>query len=84
MLKPVESSYRKACSYNGFPMHRDLIAHFITVQAVVLSPICSHIAEHFWTLLGREGSVVDAGWPKVGGGLLSAFYTSLSSSAPRG
>jgi len=46
-------------------MHRDLIAHFITTQAIVLSPICPHLAEHVWGLLGQPGSVMDAAWPVV-------------------
>ena len=31
----------------------------------MLSPICPHVAEHIWRLLGREGSVLRAAWPKT-------------------
>ena len=29
----------------------------------VIAPFAPHIAEEFWSLLGHEGSVADAGWP---------------------
>lgn len=29
-------------------MHRDLIMKFIETQALILSPICPHVAEHIW------------------------------------
>ena len=29
----------------------------------LLGPIAPHLAEELWSLIGREPSVVDAGWP---------------------
>jgi leucyl-tRNA synthetase len=34
-------------------MHINLILRFIEVQALLLSPICPHVAEHVWKLLGK-------------------------------
>jgi len=36
-------------------MHCDLIFHFIECQALILSPICPHITEHIWKLIGKVG-----------------------------
>ena len=44
---------------------RRLVRQFIEWQTVVLSPICPHVAEHIWKLLGKKGSVLRAGWPKT-------------------
>lgn len=46
--------------------HRDLIVHYITVQAILLSPICPHICEHIWAMLGHKTSILSATWPEAG------------------
>lgn len=46
-------------------MHHDLVFTFIETQVVILSPICPHICEHIWTLLGKEDSVLDVRWPST-------------------
>lgn len=43
-----------------------LIIRFITVQALLLTPICPHVAEHVWSLIGRLDSTLNNRWPKVG------------------
>ncbi len=48
-------------------MRRDLVLRFIEWQVLVLSPICPHVAEHVWGLLGRSSeSVLRARWPSAG------------------
>jgi len=48
-------------------MNRKLLERFIEVQTIMLAPICPHVCEYIWTrLLGREGSVRHASWPKSG------------------
>jgi leucyl-tRNA synthetase len=37
-------------------MHRDLVFRFIEVQVLLLAPICPHICEHIWKLLGHVSS----------------------------
>ena len=34
-------------------MHSDLVFQFIENQALILSPICPHITEHIWRLIGK-------------------------------
>jgi leucyl-tRNA synthetase len=34
-------------------MHRDLVFRFIEVQVLLLAPICPHICEHIWKLIGH-------------------------------
>ncbi|KAF9947274.1 cytosolic leucyl tRNA synthetase [Modicella reniformis] len=59
--------YREACLLMEIPMNRDLIMRYIEVQALVMAPIVTHWAEHVWgKLLGKEGLVVNARWPKTG------------------
>ncbi|XP_059177006.1 leucine--tRNA ligase, cytoplasmic-like [Physella acuta] len=47
-------------------MHRDLVFRFIEVQALLMAPICPHIAEHIWGLLGKKESIMWALWPEAG------------------
>lgn len=63
-LQAVRDKYRELSYLEG--MHKDLIYRFIEVQALLMSPICPHVAEHVWGLLGKKESIVKAKWPKVG------------------
>ncbi|CAB4042966.1 leucine--tRNA ligase, cytoplasmic, partial [Paramuricea clavata] len=45
-------------------MHRDLVFRFIEVQVLLLAPICPHICEHIWKLIGHEKSIMYASWPQ--------------------
>jgi len=56
------SKYRELCTDR---MHIDLVIRFIHTQVIILSPICPHLSEHIWTLLGEPGSVLRAAWPSV-------------------
>ncbi|XP_048776266.2 leucine--tRNA ligase, cytoplasmic-like [Ostrea edulis] len=47
-------------------MHRDLIFRFIEVQTLMLSPICPHLCEHIWELLGKPRSIMHERWPVAG------------------
>lgn len=47
-------------------MHKDLVLEFIRRQALLMSPICPHVAEHVWALLGNKESILLAKWPTVG------------------
>ncbi|XP_064483377.1 leucine--tRNA ligase, cytoplasmic-like [Ornithodoros turicata] len=63
-FQAARDKYRELCGANG--MHRDLVFHFIEAQILILSPICPHICEHVWFLLGKEGSIMKARWPQTG------------------
>ena len=35
------------------------------MQAIILSPICPHVAEYVWTLIGAPGTILKTKWPVV-------------------
>ena len=47
-------------------MSKSLVMRYVEVQAIMLSPICPHVCEHVWSLLGKEGSILNAAWPVAG------------------
>lgn len=47
-------------------MHKELILRFIEVQTLMLSPICPHICEYIWELLGKPRSIMHEKWPVAG------------------
>ncbi|XP_032388845.1 leucine--tRNA ligase, cytoplasmic [Etheostoma spectabile] len=47
-------------------MHRDLVFQFIERQTLLLAPICPHLCEHTWGLLGKTSLLMKASWPVVG------------------
>uniref|UniRef100_A0A1A7YTQ2 Leucine--tRNA ligase, cytoplasmic n=1 Tax=Iconisemion striatum TaxID=60296 RepID=A0A1A7YTQ2_9TELE len=47
-------------------MHRDLVFQFIERQTLLLAPICPHLCEYTWSLLGKAGSLMKASWPVAG------------------
>lgn len=47
-------------------MRDDLVFRFIEVQALILSPICPHIGEQIWQIIGKDGLIVNAKWPDAG------------------
>ncbi|CAG9765535.1 unnamed protein product [Ceutorhynchus assimilis] len=63
-LQAARDKYRELCLLEG--MHQDLILKFIEIQALILSPICPHVSEKVWQLLGNESSILKAHWPTVG------------------
>lgn len=55
-LQAARDKYRElTASEDG--MHVDLIFKFIELQALLLSPICPHVAEHIWQLLENVSDV---------------------------
>ncbi|KAK1788006.1 hypothetical protein P4O66_016482, partial [Electrophorus voltai] len=47
-------------------MHRDLVFQFIEKQTLLLAPICPHLCEYTWALLGKSDSLMKASWPVAG------------------
>ncbi|KAG5284752.1 hypothetical protein AALO_G00030090 [Alosa alosa] len=47
-------------------MHRDLVFQFIERQTLLLAPICPHLCEYTWSLLGKTTSLMKASWPVAG------------------
>lgn len=52
-LQAARDKYREL-SLEG--MNRSLVLKFIQIQALLLSPICPHVSEHVWSLLGNVSS----------------------------
>lgn len=49
-LQAARDKYREL-SLDG--MCRNIVFRFIEVQALLLSPICPHVSEYVWSLLGK-------------------------------
>jgi leucyl-tRNA synthetase len=65
-LQGSRDDYRDMMKLTGKGPHRDVVMHYIRVQYVVLAPICPHICEHVWKLIGRKGSLMaDGRWPEA-------------------
>uniref|UniRef100_A0A8D0DXC2 Leucine--tRNA ligase, cytoplasmic n=1 Tax=Salvator merianae TaxID=96440 RepID=A0A8D0DXC2_SALMN len=47
-------------------MHRGLVFQFIESQTLLLAPVCPHVCEHVWALLGKADSIMKASWPVPG------------------
>lgn len=60
-MQTARDRYRELAMDDG--MHCDLVMKFIKLQAIMLSPICPHVAEHIFQLIGEKSSVVKARWP---------------------
>ena len=41
-------------------MHRDLVFRFIEVQALLMAPICPHMAEHIWGELQKVSCAISS------------------------
>jgi len=63
-LQLARDNYRKFVGETN--QNYELSRHFIEVQALLISPIAPHVAEHLWSLLGKEGLIVNAKWPEAG------------------
>lgn len=63
-FQSIRDKYRELCGAGG--MHVDRVFEFIRRQALLLSPICPHVSEHVWSLLGNKDSILLASWPVVG------------------
>lgn len=63
-MQTARDRYRELAMEDG--MHWDLVMKFIKLQAIMLSPICPHAAEHIFQLIGEKSSVVKACWPVPG------------------
>lgn len=60
----ARDKYREMTVSEG--MHRYLVFLFIETQILILSPICPHICEYIWELIGKPNSILNARWPMTG------------------
>lgn len=47
-------------------MNSNLVFKFIRTQTLILAPICPHICEHIWGLLGNKRGIMNESWPVTG------------------
>ncbi|XP_076749631.1 leucyl-tRNA synthetase [Xylocopa sonorina] len=62
-LQAARDKYLQLSSLDG--INWMLIMKFMKLQTILLSPICPHVAEYIWTLIGEKGSILNARWPQV-------------------
>jgi leucyl-tRNA synthetase len=60
----ARDTYRELCGSTN--MHVDLVFEFIERQVLLMAPICPHVADYIWGLLGKKGSIVNAKFPVAG------------------
>lgn len=64
-MQQARDKYRELSGMQG--MHTRLVQQFIQWQALALSPICPHVAEHIWSdMLGHKDSILKTSWPCEG------------------
>jgi len=63
-MQSARDKYRELCGESL--MSRDLVLLFIKRQALLLSPICPHVCEHVWKMIGQTESILRAQWPAAG------------------
>jgi leucyl-tRNA synthetase len=56
--------YREICGNDK--MRSDLIQLYLEYQALILSPICPHITEQVWSIIGKKTLIVNEHWPISG------------------
>jgi len=57
----TQAQYKLLTAADG--MHKDVVTKYLSTQAIVLCPLCPHVAEELWRLSGNEGLCADAAWP---------------------
>ncbi|CAJ0950199.1 unnamed protein product [Ranitomeya imitator] len=63
VLQAAKDKYREL-AIEG--MHQALVFRFIEIQTLLLAPICPHLCEYVWSLLGKPASLMHASWPVAG------------------
>ncbi|KAL8947515.1 MAG: hypothetical protein Q9222_006210, partial [Ikaeria aurantiellina] len=58
--------YREALAAASIPMHAALVEKYITLQALLITPVAPHWADYIWQeVLHRDSTVQNALWPDV-------------------
>lgn len=59
----LRSKYKEMCG--SIRPHKELTKRFIETQAIILSPICPHVSQKIWELLGNKSFIATTQWPAV-------------------
>ncbi|KAG7204947.1 hypothetical protein KM043_005335 [Ampulex compressa] len=62
-LQAVRDKYLQLSMLDG--ANWTLIMKCIELQTILLSPICPHVSEHVWELIGKKNSILNVKWPAV-------------------
>lgn len=58
--------YREATTAAGLPMHQSLVLRYIELQALIISPVAPHWADHIYQeVLQKSSTIQTALWPEV-------------------
>uniref|UniRef100_A0A915I6H1 leucine--tRNA ligase n=1 Tax=Romanomermis culicivorax TaxID=13658 RepID=A0A915I6H1_ROMCU len=60
-LQTARDKYRE---WSLDKMHKDLILRYIRIQALLILPICPHLSENIWEMLGHKETIMRAKWPE--------------------
>ncbi|XP_012279692.1 leucine--tRNA ligase, cytoplasmic isoform X2 [Orussus abietinus] len=63
-LQAARDKYLQLSALDGINL--TLIMQYIELQTILISPICPHVAEHVWSLIGKSDSILNARWPEQG------------------
>ncbi|CAJ0572278.1 unnamed protein product, partial [Mesorhabditis spiculigera] len=63
-FQAARNRYRDVCGKDS-EMDEERIFRFIRYQALILAPICPHVAEQIWELLGEKDFIVNQQFPVV-------------------
>ncbi|KAI4189569.1 MAG: hypothetical protein L6R41_001365 [Letrouitia leprolyta] len=62
----VRDFYREVLAAASIPMHRDLVTSYISLQALIITPIAPHWADYIWQeVLQNHNTIQNALWPIV-------------------
>ncbi|XP_066593462.1 leucine--tRNA ligase, cytoplasmic [Prorops nasuta] len=63
-LQAARDKYLQLSALEG--VNWSLIMKYVEIQVILLCPICPHVAEHIWELIGKKGTILNTQLPKVG------------------
>ncbi|KAI6192979.1 Leucine--tRNA ligase [Aphelenchoides besseyi] len=58
-------AYRQMCGGSEEEMHVELVDLYLDAQVRILAPICPHVCEHIWQLMGAKTLIVAEKWPQM-------------------
>ncbi|XP_014609108.1 PREDICTED: leucine--tRNA ligase, cytoplasmic [Polistes canadensis] len=63
-LQAARDKYLQLSILDG--INWNLIIKYIELQIIMLSPICPHVSEYVWNIIGKKDSILHSRWPIAG------------------